>query len=404
MIGTTIAAWLDVRTKPFRTFAAIAGMVAAVVAVVLVDAAGVLSHKANDTYLARQYGLPITVLIQPGSGTPTDEQFHQLEATLDANGITAYSLDVTLPVTIAFGQSVVWNGIRWLDPEFDEVRIIDMVAGAWPAETADSDTYHVVVNEGWAMQNLGLSDRDVVGTVLGYAVTLDGTWDGKSTPQIPMVVDGVVATNSVAFGQGQAPVAIVSSRTPPNIRGYNLVPSWNARVNPGDFGYIQQLVESVANEQGNPVFSARRSDSGDTLAPVLAQQDVTAQAVTIVALAIGGLGIFGVGLAGVRERSKDFGLRRALGASKLRIFSGVIIQTLMEVLLATAIAIPLAALLLEIYARDLVLETLPLPPSTALPLQSALLGLAGALLVGLVAGLIPAITAARASVVQALRG
>jgi predicted lysophospholipase L1 biosynthesis ABC-type transport system permease subunit len=219
-----------------------------------------------------------------------------------------------------------------------------------------------------------------------------------------MVVDGVVTTDTVAFGSGASQVTIVSSRTPPDIAGLGFQPSWIARVNPGDFGYIQELVSSVVDDQRHPVFSVRRADQGSTLAPVLEQQDVTAQAVTIVALAIGGLGIFGVGLAGVRERSKEFGLRRALGASKVRIFSGVIVQTLMEVLLAALIAIPLAALLLEIYARDLVLETLPLPPSTALPLESALLGLAGALVVGLIAGLIPAITAARASGVQALRG
>lgn len=404
MIGTIIAAWLDVRTKPFRTFAAIAGMVAAVVAVVLVDAAGVLSHEANDTYLARQYGLPITVTIMSESGIPTTDQFHQLEETLDANGIDAYSLDVTFPVTVASGQQVVWNGIRWLDPEFTDVRIVDMVAGAWPDQTANSDTYHVVVNEGWAQTNLGMSDRQVIGQVLGYADVRDLAWDGKTIPQIPMVVDGVVATNSIAFAAGQAPIAIVSSQQPPEFPGYNLIPSWSARVNPEDFGYIQQLVNTVTDDQGRPVFSVRRADSGDTLAPVLEQQDVTARAVTIVALAIGGLGIFGVGLAGVRERAQDFGLRRALGASKLRIFSGVLVQTLMEVLLAAAIAIPVAALLLEIYARDLVLKTLPLPPSTTLPVESALLGLAGALLVGLVASLVPAIAAARASVVQALRG
>jgi putative ABC transport system permease protein len=105
----------------------------------------------------------------------------------------------------------------------------------------------------------------------------------------------------------------------------------------------------------------------------------------------------------VRERSKDFGLRRALGASKAVIFAGVIAQTLLEVLLAAAAGIFLAAILLELYARDLVLERLPLPSSTALPVESALLGLAGALAVGLLAGLIPAVTAARASVVQALR-
>lgn|GEM_PF-3314887 len=404
MIGTFIAAWLDVRTKPFRTFAAIAGMVAAVVAVVLVDAAGVLSHKANDTYLARQYGMPITVDIQSASGTPSRNQVDQLEAALETNGITAYSLDINFPVTVVSGQNVVWNGIRWLDPEFDQVRIVDMVAGTWPDMTADADIYHVVVNEGWAMQMLGLSDQDIVGKTLGYAITQDVGWDGKSTPQIPMVVDGVVATNTIAFAGGQAPIAIVSSRPPLDVPFFDLNPWWNARVNPGDFGYIQQLVNSIVNEQGQPVFTVRRSDSGDKLAPVLAQQDVTANAVTIVAFVIGGLGIFGVGLAGVRERAQDFGLRRALGASKLRIFTGVIVQTLIEVLLAAAIAIPLAALLLEIYARDLVLETLPLPPSTALPLSSALQGLAGALIVGLAAGLIPAINAARASVVQALRG
>ncbi|MGI8404101.1 MAG: ABC transporter permease, partial [Thermomicrobiales bacterium] len=81
-----------------------------------------------------------------------------------------------------------------------------------------------------------------------------------------------------------------------------------------------------------------------------------------------------------------------------------ILQTLLEVLLAAAVAIPLAAILLELFARDLVLSTLPMPQSTTLPVQSALLGLAGALTVGLIAGLIPAVQAARSSVVQALRG
>lgn len=145
-------------------------------------------------------------------------------------------------------------------------------------------------------------------------------------------------------------------------------------------------------------------DESDTVAPILDQQNVTAQVVSFVALTIGGLGILGVGLAGVRERAKDFGLRRALGANRLRVFGDVILQTLLEVLLAAAVAIPLAAILLEIFARNLVLSTLPMPPSTTLPVQSAMLGLAGALTVGLIAGLIPAVQAARSSVVQALRG
>lgn len=100
----------------------------------------------------------------------------------------------------------------------------------------------------------------------------------------------------------------------------------------------------------------------------------------------------------------DFGLRRALGASTRRVFVGVIVQTLLEVLLAAAIAIPLAAIAVELFARQLVLESLPLPSSTGLPLSSALRGIIAALAVGLLAGLLPAFRAARASVVQALRG
>lgn len=175
---------------------------------------------------------------------------------------------------------------------------------------------------------------------------------------------------------------------------------WLERVNPVDYATLQQLVTSVTDVSGAPVLDMRRVDQSEQLAPVLDQQEVSARVVTLVALTVGGLGILGVGLASVRERAKDFGLRRALGASKLRIFSGVIVQTL----LAAIVAIFIAAFALELYARDLVLESLPLRSSTALPVSSAVQGLVGALLVGLVAGLIPAFSAARASVVQALKG
>lgn len=404
MIGNVIAAWLDVRTKPLRTFAAIAGMVAAVVAVVLVDAAGVLSREANDVYLARQYGLPVTASIFSESGRSTAEQAARLEATLRDNGIVALSPNVDVFATVTYRGTEVFSAVRLLAPEYTKVRIVDLVAGAWPTDTARSDVLHVVLNEGWAREGLRLSDQQAVGQVLGYSTDLTATFDVQTTPVKPMIVDAVVSTATNAFASGNSPIAVVTALPHPDLLRNVQAMSWVARVNPKDYGLLQELVASVTDEQGQPVYRTSRADQGDQLAPVLAQQSVTARVITIVALTIGGLGILGVGIASVRERAKDFGLRRAIGASKPRIFAGVIVQTLMEVLLAAVIAIPLAGILLELFARDMVLETLPLPPSTSLPLSSATQGLAGALIVGLVAGLVPAINAARVSVVQALRG
>lgn len=402
MIATLIGAWLDVRSKPLRTVAAIAGMIAAVVAVILVDAAGVLSREANDIYLARTYGLPITMMISPETGTARSVDDRRLESTLRENGITL-SPSVSVGGTVTWDGAYIAGGIRWLSPEFRDIRVVDLVAGEWPEVTARSDVLHAVVTEGWASETLGLSDQDVIGKTLGFA-GYRAQFDALTTPVYPIVVDAVVSTGTNAFMPGEAPVSVVTSSTHPLLLENVLGMSWIARVNPHDMGLFMGLVDSVTDDSGQPIYRTNRADQYDQLAPVLDQQSVTASVVSAVALTIGGLGILGVGLASVRERARDFGLQRALGAGRGRIFAGVVVQALLEVLLAAAIAILVTAVLLEVFARDLVLATLPLPPSTALPVGSALKGVTAALLVGLAASLIPAYSAARASVIRALRG
>lgn len=403
MIGILIAAWLDVRSKPLRTVAAIAGMVAAIVAVVLVDAAGVLSRDANDEYRARNYGLEMTVAINSAGGEITPEDAARLHEVLVGNGIAYLSPNVTQGVLLEDGGSLGPATLSWVSSAYPDIRVVDMLYGSWPVDTAQSDVAHVVITEQRARE-LGFSGPEAVGQVMHYTLRdSSGSGDIRTDPLRPMIIDGVAATTTNAFDSTS--IMIVSDLPRPElIPEFGGGMSWLARVNPIDQGALQNLVSSVTDESGSPLFQSQRIDQSAQLAPVLDQQAVTARVVTLVALTVGGLGILGVGLTSVRERGKDFGLRRALGASKLRIFAGVIVQTLLEVVLAAAIAIFIAAIALELYARDLVLDRLPLPASTALPLSSAALGLAGALLVGLVAGLIPAFSAARASVVQALKG
>ena len=402
MIGMLIGAWMDVRSQPFRTTAAIAGLVAAVVAVILVDAAAVLSSDANEIYLARKYGMPVTMSISPQSSG--SESAIAIEDVLHGNDFAYTSIDAQVgSAVIVKDAQVVNNGFRWVNAAYADIRMVDMVAGAWPHDTVHSDVLHAVVTSGWGELTFGLTDDEMVGMHLQYTIVQDAAFDAQNTSLQSIVIDGVVATDTAAF-QGSGPLTIVSDLAEPSFAGYVMAPSWLVRVDEGDVGFLVASVQLVTDENGQPAYMVQRADQGDELAPVLRQQEVTGTATKAIALTVGGLGILGVGVSGVRERASEFGLRRALGAKRRRIFGGVLTQTLMEAIIAALIAIPLAALLLEYFARDLVLSTLPMPPSTALPLESALQGLVGALAVGILAGLIPAFHAARTSVIRALRG
>lgn len=432
ILGTLISAWLDVRSKPVRTLAAIAGMVAAVMAVIVVDSASRLSQDANNEFIAWQYGRPATVeirgftaqesnstvSIRPGSGNettlpsvigPPDPTLGvtlaaDAQDTLRGNGVSQISTRYDVRLWFMEGENLRQTGGTLVSSDYDQIQVIEMVAGMFPEETATSDVIHVVLSERKAAE-LGFSPQGALGQILWYAGA--GNYSNSARPEIdtqlqPMIVDGV---GQWAPGTVQGDILLVSDIPRLDLIEQSSI-SLVAHIHPTDIGLVDMLFSSWADTQEVTIQdrTVRRSDRLAELAPVLEQQEVTAGAVSVVALMIGGLGILGVGLASVRERAQDFGLRRAIGSSTTRVFMTVIVQTLMEVLIAAIIAIPLAAITVELFARQLVLGSLPLPANTSMPVSSAVTGSVAALIVGLIAGLLPATRAARASVVQALRG
>lgn len=404
MTGLMISAWLDVRSKPLRTLAAIVGMVAAICAVVIVDAAGNLSRAANRDYIVRHYGRPATLSIGRTDGpdlTPAQvaEAASQLKTALVRNGVSRATGQYERVVNLNLGDLSLTTNAMWTSSAFPDVSFVTIQAGSFPYATAQGDVAHAVITTTLAQQ-LGFAGPDALGVRVWCAFP-DSALDSRMARTWPVVIDGVASS----IGQASdGPDIVIASDVPrPELDGA-ISSHWLIVVNPKDVELVQRLVATVTvGSPPAPVYSVKRVDQGPGFAPLLNQQRVTARAVTWVALIVGGLGILGVGLSSVRERGKDFGLRRALGASKRRIFAGVIVQTLLEALLAAAIAIPLAAIAVELFARRLVLASLPLPASTDLPLDSALRGLVAAITVGLLAGLLPAFRAVRVSVVQALR-
>ena len=119
-------------------------------------------------------------------------------------------------------------------------------------------------------------------------------------------------------------------------------------------------------------------------------------AISFVALMIGGIGVMNIMLVSVTERTKEIGIRKAVGATKFNILS----QFLIEAVVLTAIG-GLAGLIVGEIASLLMNRYSPLP--AYVPLWAIAMGIGISAAVGIVFGLWPAWKAARLDPIEALR-
>jgi len=125
-------------------------------------------------------------------------------------------------------------------------------------------------------------------------------------------------------------------------------------------------------------------------------------AVAAISLLVGGIGIMNIMLVSVTERTREIGLRKALGATEKNILN----QFLLEAVLLTAAGGIIGIILGASFSF---LTSLALSKVLALnwkfnfPIPAALLGLGVAAAIGLIFGLYPARKAAKKNPIEALR-
>jgi len=124
--------------------------------------------------------------------------------------------------------------------------------------------------------------------------------------------------------------------------------------------------------------------------------------IAAISLVVGGIGIMNIMLVAVTERTREIGLRKALGATNADILK----QFLLEAVILTGVGGVLGILLgaLLAFAVSIVLsQVLGLTWAFSFPLFAALLGIVVAGAIGLVFGIYPAKKASEKSPIEALR-
>ncbi len=114
-----------------------------------------------------------------------------------------------------------------------------------------------------------------------------------------------------------------------------------------------------------------------------------------VALLVGAVGVANIMIISVLERRSEIGLRRALGATRGQIRGQFLSEAILLGLLGGTVGVALGAASTAVYAQTK-------HWATVIPAEAWLGGIAASVVIGAVAGLIPALRAARLSPTEAL--
>ncbi|MFH0755610.1 MAG: ABC transporter permease [bacterium] len=176
--------------------------------------------------------------------------------------------------------------------------------------------------------------------------------------------------------------------------------------------HINVTVEDIKNtlrnshnitDSANDDFSVTtQADIAKTLNTVTDAFTAFLTAVAAISLIVGGIGIMNIMLVSVIERTREIGLRKAIGATNKNILAQFLLEAIMLTATGGLIGIILGSLFSYIISMILI-SFFKFELNFIFPYNAAILGLVVASFVGLIFGIYPANQASKKSPMEALR-
>lgn len=166
-----------------------------------------------------------------------------------------------------------------------------------------------------------------------------------------------------------------------------------------DINLLKQKVEEVLKAR-YPQATVYLADNAEDLLKEKETQEIAGRALTgvgLIALAIGGVGIANITIASVMERTKEIGIRRAIGATREEIMTQLVLEAVLLSLVGGISAI------VTVHGMTHWTTTVVIPAPYQFSISNTIFAIGAALLVGVSSSFFPALYANKIDIVKALR-
>lgn len=402
-----------------RSFLTILGIVIGVAGVIIIIALGA---GAQSLVLGQITKLGTDLLsVQPGKSNekgPPSQIFGIVVTTLTTEDAQAMRDTGRVPHAVAVNAlvrgtaTVVWQN-KNLDTTFvgsdayyPQVVNITMREGRFfDQRESDGNANVVVLGSTVADELFGESGVDPIGQVIkvksASAVDAGG---------VPLRVIGVVSPRGSAFFQNQddqifLPLAIGQKQ----LLGIHYLQAINVKVDSSEDveptrGDIKQLLNERHKIQKDvdADYTVRNlADAVNILSTITDALRLFLTAMAAIALVVGGIGILNIMMVTVAERTREIGLRKAVGAGNAAVRNQFLFEAGTLTLLGGIIGIIVGVVIAYLIA--LLMRKLGYDWSFVISPMSVVLAVGVSILTGVVFGLYPAFKAAKLNPIDALR-
>lgn len=367
----------------------IIGVIALVVLVSLVNGA---TSSVTDTISSLGSNL-LTVTVSDDKGSPiTMDTLKQWLESEPALGLVAPYASDTLTGS-ANGESGSFT-VYGTTVDYYDIQGLQLSMGRWLKQSdMENNTYACVINETAAEELIGYTD------CVGQAISLNNV---KYTIVGVLQDDENNLTRVFSSGSLVAYVSYnslirLSSSVVSEITTFYVSAPENGTMKDAENTMTRLLMERF--DQDDDAFTVTNQDALEsTMSSVTSMLTVMLGGIAAISLVVGGIGIMNIMMVTVTERTREIGIRKAIGASRGVILSQFLMEAVVLCMMGCCLAIFLSWAVLQIVNTVVV----SLDMAFHLNMAVVLIAVVFCFLIGIVFGLYPANKAAKMKPIDAL--